>query len=349
MKKFINTILIMLFIVLGILIIIKYDICKNAVLKGIMLCSNVIIPSLFPFTVCVMFLINSNALTKIPFLNILGKPFYLNSEEFTIFLLSTIGGYPIGSKMISQLYESGKVTLKKAQIMTCFCINAGPAFIISVVGKSILHNQKIGIILFLSHIISSFIMAFLLGKNFKEKSKTQIKETFISPVDNFVLSTSQAARAILNICFYIILFTVITEYSISFSASFPFLRYITFFLEVTIGVSYLRNIYAISFILGFAGVCIWFQVLSISRKYKLSIIYLIISRISHGIISMFFTFIFVKLFGIEKQVFSNDVIFLKIQYFGPISISISVAILVLFFLLNITSKKYSGNITEDLL
>ena len=349
MKKFINTILIMIFIVLGILIIIKYDICKNAVLKGIMLCSNVIIPSLFPFTVCVMFLINSNALTKIPFLNILGKPFRLNSEEFSVFLLSTIGGYPIGSKMISRLYESGKVTLKKAQIMTCFCINAGPAFIISVVGKSILHNQKIGIILFFSHIISSFIMAFLFGKKLKDTNKTRIKETYLSPVDNFVLSTSQAARAILNICFYIIFFTVITEYLTSFSASFPFLKYITFFLEVTIGVSNLKNVYAISFILGFAGICILFQVLSISRKYKPSIVYLVFSRVLHGIISVFFTFIFVKIFGIEKQVFSNDVSFLKKQYFGPISISISVAVLVLFFLLNITSKKYSGNIAEDLL
>lgn len=349
MKKFINTILIMFFIVLGILIIIKYDICKNAVLKGIMLCSNVIIPSLFPFTVCVMFLINSNALTKIPFLNIFGKPLHLNSEEFSVFTLSTIGGYPIGSKMISQLYENGKVTLKKAQIMTCYCINAGPAFIISVVGKSILHNQKMGILLFFSHIISSFIMAFLLGKHLKDTSKTRIKETFLSPVDNFVLSTSQAAQAILNICFYIIFFTVITEYLTSYSASFPFLKYITFFLEVTIGVSNLRNIYAIAFILGFAGICIWFQVLSISRKYKPSIVYLVFSRVLHGIISVFFTFIFVKIFGIEKQVFSNDVSFLKKQYFGPISISISVAILVLFFLLNITSKKYSGNITEDLL
>ena len=46
-----------IFILITVLIVFS-DICKTGVERGIMICGNVIIPSLFPFTVCVLMLMN---------------------------------------------------------------------------------------------------------------------------------------------------------------------------------------------------------------------------------------------------------------------------------------------------
>ena len=349
MKKAINIILIILFFILGFLMIIRFDICKNAVSKGIMLCSNVIIPSLFPFTVCVMFLINSGALARIPVFKFFGKPFRLNSEEFAVFIFSLIGGYPTGAKMINTLFKNGKTSQQKAKLMTCYCVNAGPAFIISVVGNTVLHSEKLGVIIFFSHIFSSVILALIFGLTFKDVSYSAKRPNFISPIDNFVLSTSQAAQAVMNICFYIIFFAVISAYTVNFSYKIPILKYVSYLLEITIGVNNTRNIFLIAFLLGFSGICIWFQIFSVTKNCKPPILFFILSRIMHGTISIFLTYLFVKICRIQIPIFSNNILFEKEYCYGSVALSISIVVLIIFFILTVTSKKYSGNIVEDLL
>ena len=71
----------------------------TGIADGLLICGNILIPSLFPFTVLAMFFIESNILQRH-----LKTPIMFS---LFVFLLSIIGGYPVGAKIISSSYQKG--------------------------------------------------------------------------------------------------------------------------------------------------------------------------------------------------------------------------------------------------
>ena len=141
------------------LLIIKPEPCRTGVINGILLCGRVIIPSLFPFTMCVLFIDKSNILKRLEPLSFLtNKLFGLSGELFSIMLLSLIGGYPIGAKLLNESVNAGKISQETARNMLNYCVNGGPAFIVAAVGSGILNSKKIGTILLLSHISATLVI-----------------------------------------------------------------------------------------------------------------------------------------------------------------------------------------------
>ena len=61
------------------------------VAKGLYISGNVIIPSLFPFGVIVLIILRSN-IKILP-------------DTVFVFLLSIIGGYPVGAQLIEEIYK----------------------------------------------------------------------------------------------------------------------------------------------------------------------------------------------------------------------------------------------------
>lgn len=338
-------------IIFLIAIITSPKICTEGVARGIMLCGNVIIPSLFPFTVCVMIILNSGILSRLRFLEIFTeKLFCLTSEQFAVMLLSFIGGYPLGANMINELVKSNKISKNNAKIMINYCVNAGPAFTVLAVGASVLSSKKLGYILLFSHILAAFILALAFRFMFDRKniacSKTEPPRS-ITFSDNIVLSTAKSASAIINICSYVILFSAITNYIDAFSKKIYLLKYIKFILEVTVGITQTHNILLISFLLGFAGISVWCQVISVSTEIKPNIGWLALTRIFHGLISVIITAIILKLFKINITTAAHQMQNLRYYYSG-FSLSVSMLITVIVFLISITSKKSCGKILKDL-
>ncbi len=112
---------------------------RNGASSGISYCLYTLVPSLFPFMVLSSFIIHSG-ISK--FIGKLLQPviqflFYLPGSAGSVIIMSMIGGYPVGARGCMSLLEQGAITQKQAQRMLYFCVNAGPAFIISVVGSTI--------------------------------------------------------------------------------------------------------------------------------------------------------------------------------------------------------------------
>ena len=107
---------------------------------GLTLCAGVVIPSLFPFVVLACFLTNSGLgeLISRPLSPITRYILKLPSSCGCAVIMSMLGGYPVGAKMISGLLEQKKIDKAQASRMLCFCVNAGPAFLIGTVGLSML-------------------------------------------------------------------------------------------------------------------------------------------------------------------------------------------------------------------
>ena len=110
----------------------------EGVKEGIGICTNVLIPSLFPFLLISHLFVESGALcfrNKIVswFMRVF---FALPGSAFPIILLSFIGGFPVGAILIKNAYEKGAINESEGQRMLLFCVNPGPAFTFITVGSN---------------------------------------------------------------------------------------------------------------------------------------------------------------------------------------------------------------------
>ncbi len=340
-KKVLDIILLFFALFSFVLLLTKPEICKSGASAGILLCGRVIIPSLFPFTVCVLFVMNSKTLNKI-------KSVFPKAQIFLIILISFIGGYPIGAKLLSTAVEQNTISAKKAGKMLNFCINAGPAFIISAVGSGILNSKKLGVILLLSHILSGFMLVFLSRVSFKEIAPVR-KFKGINPADNFVNSVASASNTVLSICGFVILFSTVSAYINYLGQSIKFINILGLTFEITNAVTQTRNIYIIAFLLGFAGISVWCQVMSVSGKIEINFTQFLIFRILHGVLSVLLAIIILRLFPVEISVFSNFKSPSFSAFYSSASVGISLLITGIVFIISVSTKKYVGKILEDMI
>ncbi len=349
MKKIIITVLT---IILLIMIIISPDVCINGASKGVLVCGNIIVPSLFPFSVFVLFLLNCNIIEKMTFIERFSlKVFNQTADMFFIMLFSMLGGYPIGARLINELYKNHKLSKTDAHIMQCYCVNAGPAFIAVAIGQGILHSKKAGFLMLTSHIIASIVIALIFKGKIKHQTtyfKTSYK-SHESISDIFVNSTAQAASAVLSICSFVILFSVITAYFNALSVRFALFKTLSILCEVTTSVSNIKNIYLISFLLGFSGFAVWFQVLSCSKDCGVNLPLFSLSRILHGTISSLIMFILLNVFKIEINTISNTQVGNISYSTNNLAIAFSLLIMVIMLIISSNGKNHSRKILNDVI
>ncbi|MBQ3494408.1 MAG: hypothetical protein IJA69_03235 [Clostridia bacterium] len=82
--------------------------------------------------------------------------------------MSILTGYPVGCKLVADLYYCGDLTKNQAKKSLCFCSNSGPMFILGSVGISMLFSKSSGYILLISHILGALING-LFYRNLKPK------------------------------------------------------------------------------------------------------------------------------------------------------------------------------------
>lgn len=330
-----------------ILLILFPSVSKNSVTDGILLCGRVIIPSLFPFMICLSLVINSNILENFSFISPLTKRiFSLDFFEFSIFVFSLVGGYPIGAKLLSESVKTGKISREKASKMLNFCINAGPAFIVSVAGVSILKSTTAGYILLFSHLLSSLIICLLNREKTPENKPPKAKkETTFSLADSFVLSVADSSAAMMKMCSFVLFFCSVNGFFIYFSSAFPPLQKAALFLEITTALSLSKNLYLIAFLLGFGGISIWCQVLSLSENLKIKLPVFIGFRTLHGALSSLFTYLLVKIFKITLPTLSSPPV---ADLYSNHAVALSLLIMGIIFLMSLSCKK-DKNLFKELI
>lgn len=300
--------------------------------SGISLWTNNVIPSLFPFLVAVELLKNTNI---IYFLSIhldeyMNPLFNLPGISAFPFIMGILSGYPVGAKIVSDLYEKNACTKDEAERMLPFVNNSGPLFIIGTVGISFYANSTIGIILLFTHIISSITVGIVFGiiSRIKKRHKYSNSNYLVSPNNAISIyelgeilgsSIMSSIRTILLIGGFVTLFSVIisilekTKVLIIISNllgnifninSSIISSFITGIIEFTNGLNKISaihlknislNIIISSFIIGFGGISVLLQVLSIIAKQKLSINKYVIGKLLQAFVSAFYTFLVLQI------------------------------------------------------
>ncbi|MEG2295720.1 MAG: hypothetical protein RSB96_03160 [Oscillospiraceae bacterium] len=311
MKRMLNLWVTVLILLLAVLLINYSKIISVGILDGINTCIRILVPSLLPFMILSSFIVLSPVSNVISGLisPITRYVFGLPKTAGSTVLMSMIGGYPIGAKSISELLEQKSISTKTASYMLCFCVNAGPSFLVNAVGISLFSNAKIGYILFLSQVCSSVLIGFILSF-FLKKQTYQIKENKqqMGYASAFVKSVTQSSIGMIHISTFVVIFSAVLAVMNRFLYGFknaPILHtLLSGFLEVTSGCisavsldGILGVIYCAIFI-SFGGISIIFQVMSYFQGIPINFTPFFISRFASAI----FTVCFSILFGIIKEV-----------------------------------------------
>jgi sporulation integral membrane protein YlbJ len=298
--------------------------------NGVGYCLGILIPSLYPFMVISVFIVKSGLSEKIG--KIFEKPtrkiLKLPGCTAATILMSAVGGYPTGARSVASLYEIGAVTQKQAARMLCFCVNAGPAFVISAIGSGFLKSTDAGVILFASQICASFILSIICSvkQEFEDPSlHNSIKVKKITGSEALIQSAVDAAHGMINMCCFVVLFSAYINLFNIWVKSPSSSVILSSLMEVTGGCGALTKIgaplWAFSLALGWGGISVHFQILSSITDIKINTVKFFLYRFLHGIISAFITFVLCRAFPIEREVFSSTSKQLSGQLSGSIPAS----------------------------
>lgn len=158
----------------------------SGTISGLKLFVFSVLPGLFPFMLLTKLLTEIGFVFKLTFKLdkfshcLFGTP----GVSIYAFLMSIISGYPIGAKIIGDLYDKKLISQSDAKLMSIFCTTSGPIFVIGTVGSIMFSNYKFGVVLYLSHILSSFLLGVIVGNLHKFKNKN--KEPSLGNI-NFII------------------------------------------------------------------------------------------------------------------------------------------------------------------
>lgn len=297
----------------------------EAAKAGITLWANSILPSLLPFFIATELLGYTNFVSTLgKLLNKIMRPlFNVPGEGAFALLMGIISGYPVGAKIVANFKKQGICNNIECERLLAFTNNSGPLFIIGTVGISFFSSADIGFLLFSSHILACLTVAFLFRwwKNQKNSNNSRyLNDVTVSNNIAFSNLGELLSKSILNsinlvvmIGGFVVLFSVIISMLKSSNLLYifsqilnPFLSLIgvplnysqsivTGILEITNGISSLAipnsnmSIIIASFLLGFGGISVLLQVLSITSKANISIKPYIIGKFLQAIFSVIYT------------------------------------------------------------
>ncbi len=309
---------------------------------GLTLCYNVIIPSLFPFTVCSLFLFESNAINRLQKLTVkhTTKKNDTAVKIIIIYILSCIAGYPVGANLIETSYKKEELSRKQCIALLGFCVNPGPAFIVIAVGSGILGSAMLGYFLLIANITASLIISLFSIKFLKsEKVSSNNPSDAIQLSEAFVNATYRGCNSIINICSFMLVFSSIIGLINEILPKSSIKQTLLAVMEVTNGILLCdKNIYLISFVLGFGGICVHFQVLSMCKSLKPAYLPFLLQRIALGALSSFIIFILTKTFNICLPTISVNSGLTFSSGENAVPFSIALLILTVCFMLSMQKK-----------
>jgi sporulation integral membrane protein YlbJ len=333
-----NLLLTIIFSLLIIYIILNPKSCISFTISGAKLFFYSVFPSLFPFLVIVNLIFSFGGVEI--YSKFLGKilctPLRLPKECSVVLLASLFCGYPLGSRYACELYERNIIDKSTLERLLNIATNGSPLFIIGTVGTAMLHNVFLGYILLISNALSCIIMGLILPakkiSKYSSYSNSSVAATQVKENPNFGVALKNAledgTKTCLSIGSFVVIFSVIINIikssgiyhtALESLCNFGIINHNILdglflgFIEITNGCSIVATstlslnikILICSFLIGFSGLSITFQVYSFVYKYKVSMKKYLSLKIIQGIICTLITLLFLKLpFSLaEKETF----------------------------------------------
>lgn len=277
--------------------------------KALKLSADVLVPSLFPFMAACSFLCLSGALMRenklYAFLS--EKLFSLSKNAFPVFIISLIGGYPVGAGCVDTLYKKGSISQYEASECLKFSVNPSPSFVIMSVGAGMLKSTKAGALMYSSIVLSSLtvgIVTRLFRKSTQEKNVTVNGSSPYSFSSAFVGAVKDSTLSIIYICAFVVLFFSLSEMLCSVPLNSQLKMFLRCILEVTNGallVSEKFSLPHLTALLSFGGLCTLFQVVNAVSHMGISFLSLLPYRVISAFLGYFYCTLLMKIFPFAAE------------------------------------------------
>lgn len=280
---------------------------------GLLLCVNVIIPSLFPFIALAAFLNKSGLADNIgkvlsPTTRIL---FRLPGVTACTVLMGLIGGYPVGGKMIAALYEEEKITARQAHRLFCFCVNPGhfcnQRCRHSGIGEQKTRVSPVCVTCTLQPADRNYLRCCrqkipLLPTHTVRREKRGL-------IDAYVNSVADAAASIYGVCAWVVLFSCIIALLTPLHLIGWAQAFIACVLECSCGCAMLpdQSLPLLAAVLGWGGISVQCQLLPYVLKTNMKPLHFILGRLLHALTAYGMAQLLLMLFPQPVQVLSGTV------------------------------------------
>lgn len=317
MKKLFK-IFITLFIIFFMIMLIVYpDRYVKSTLDGVKLWAFSVLPSLLPFFFLTTLLTQTASLEKLSKkLEPISK-FLYNTSGITIYaqIMSFLSGYPIGAKIVSDLYQNNLITRDEATRSATFSSTTGPLFIVGSIAISMFESKLIGIIFLITHILSSIFC----GIVFRKYGDNRVITDFLpqkNKTDNVLYDCAyQSVLSVLIVGGFVAVFytlsQILRDFNILYIIEKPLslligknnsYGFIQGIIECTKGCKILSNDYtalSCSLALGtisFGGISIICQSITFLKKANVNVKIFILSKFIQMVFSIVVSFILLRIF-----------------------------------------------------
>lgn len=283
-------------------------------MKGISLWAACVLPSTLPFLFFTALLTSIGAVEKLSRAAepITSKAFNLSGSSAYVFLSGAICGYPVGAKIISDLYDGGIISSDETTGMSVISSMSGPLFIIGSVGANMYGNAAAGGIILLAQYLSVIITGLIFGTLRRKKSpykkfSLRIKRAEADGVLYRAMYSSVLSVMCVGgfICVFYLLSAMAEDFFITYPIAFIIDKIPAFnglgksfaqgLIEVTGGCKGLScaltpaSLALNSFIITLGGMSVIFQQLAYLKKAKVSLRIFFLAKTVSAISAFFIT------------------------------------------------------------
>ena len=297
-------------IIIAVFILLEPQIVTTGIKKGIELSVYSVIPALFPFMLLTNYMIAHDLCQYISyfFYPFFSRIFHISKNGCFAVLIGFTGGYPMGAKTINDLYERNLIDTYEAEYLCTFCNNCSLSFLLNYIVYNCLNNLTADMELpintkeIIALIYLPAIIVGILNRLFFKKCKNLQEISPVSPKNPNKNSSNVVYSSVistLNLCIYVICFSVLVELIHSISISSFYKCIIVSLVEITSGCKYtsthlpygILQLFILFFSCVFGGLSITMQ--SISQfKNKSFIKYYFIGKLESLIVFIIMFFIF---------------------------------------------------------
>ena len=273
-----------------------------AVTEGLRLSVSVLIPSLFPFFICVN-LTSALGLTGVlarVFAPVMRRMFHVSGAGCTAVLCGAAGGYPSGAQCAAALYREGQLSRAEAEYLLLFCNNAGPAFLFGAVGTVLGIGMTGCLLLWGIHLLSALVIG--LVNRPKEAPNAALPPVQRANASGAVVEAVRSAgQAVLQITMFVAAFSVLARLLTMAAAHIlpdGVCTVLTGMLELSGGIAALANLpialrwklALASIFLSFGGLCVWMHTQAVLAPAGLSGCGMLLAKLAQGLLAALITF-----------------------------------------------------------
>lgn len=274
------------------LLLIKPTLTLEYASQGLSIWYKSMLPTLFPMMILSGCMIKMNITSTISSLiyPVTKHLFHISKNGTYALFIGLLCGFPMGAKVICELYNQNKLSKEEATTLLPICNNIGPIYMLSY-GLKAFHAKPIYIILILFYCIPlAYAFLTLRKKHFVDLSSSTIKHSpFVIALDE---SISDSALGMLSLGGYLMFFNILLVPLELLSLNPYGKSFFSCCIEITNGLSKetLLPPYIYLTLLQFGGICCIFQTLKYTLKTDLNFCNYIFSKIKLSLITLIFFF-----------------------------------------------------------